>query len=306
MEDNYFDKKIKGIIDDPPEFPVDPNAAANMEAKLAGLTKRKKRGAIILWWPWLLVLPFLGFGIWGFMQMRTLQNQMSDLQSKLEKNENTDTLIKQVIYQYDTIYKVIYQEKWLPAPQPTLTRLSNFTPPIFNQQAPLISSISTSSFLPLNQFKKEKPSLNPPAWSNLNPIPALGISPFQIQPKLQIAQLPIETLAQNSKLQPRVIDFFRPNQLNAGLQTSPAIINQKISNATSWSAGLNMAIGFPRNQFLDIQADWLNIRFEDKEVAGFSQYPTLPPNNPDDNLYEVKGNFSYLQVYTGLPSTISS
>ena len=111
MEDNYFDKKLKKILESPPDFKLDQSALAAMGHRLDDLhIKEKSRRRALAGWL-LLFLPLFAGGFYFFSDYQTLNKQVELLTVKLENIEK-DTLHNKIItYQYDTVYTVVYKEK---------------------------------------------------------------------------------------------------------------------------------------------------------------------------------------------------
>ncbi|MFK7807944.1 MAG: outer membrane beta-barrel protein [Saprospiraceae bacterium] len=117
MDENYIDKKLKDILESPPEFSPDEAAVADMRRRL-GATPPKKRTAIFPFlWP-LLFLP-LFIGAWFFYKKyEKLEKAFTVLNSKFIDQQNSthtrDSIFtQQTIYKIDTVYEIRYQVKYL-------------------------------------------------------------------------------------------------------------------------------------------------------------------------------------------------
>src|SRR5690606_13965772 len=114
MDDNYLDKKLKGILESPPDFLPDDGALLDMQSRLKGMQPdrgdgRRKFIALLWWLPLLLVL-------WGteyyYHKSWVLDREMQELNRQLAQLPATDTLIKsEIIYRTDTIYRTIYRDR---------------------------------------------------------------------------------------------------------------------------------------------------------------------------------------------------
>ena len=118
MEDNYFDKKLKRILESSPDIPVDPLASQDMLRRLrASKETRHKRSGLMAFLPLLLLLFLLGGG-YLLYKVNNLNHQLISLHQQLNNQSSTvqiDTITRnQVIHHFDTIYRVVYQKVYLP------------------------------------------------------------------------------------------------------------------------------------------------------------------------------------------------
>jgi hypothetical protein len=108
MDEQQFDKRLKEILETPPEFELAPSAMKDMQKRLQA-SKRKRRGAWV-WWlvAALLLLPLLGGMGYLFAQYQKLQQEVDFLSQ--QSNIQRDTVLeKQIIYHFDTIYRTVYR-----------------------------------------------------------------------------------------------------------------------------------------------------------------------------------------------------
>ena len=111
MEDNYFDEHLKNILENPPDFEPDAKAIADMNRRLDSDQQTARRWVLPLWWliP-LLLLPFLFGGIYLFTKYQKLNRKLDDLTLHTTKFYQDTINNQHITYQYDTIYRVIYQD----------------------------------------------------------------------------------------------------------------------------------------------------------------------------------------------------
>ncbi|MCB0644973.1 MAG: hypothetical protein KDC44_25180, partial [Phaeodactylibacter sp.] len=119
-------------------------------------------------------------------------------------------------------------------------------------------------------------------------------------PTLHLYQPDLKAIAEAGAPSPQLLDYFRPQGGLAGLYGQALLVPAGSSTTGGWTAGLNMELQFPRRQFLELNGDWTGHLLYAKDPATISQYPMVPPNDPLDELHELKGNLQFLQLYTGI------
>ncbi len=328
MGDNYFDEKLKDILESPPEYEPDTLALQDMQKRL-----RNRGGGTGArgWIPWVLssvLLLFLtGSGIL-LQRLNSLQAKLTHLEDQLLTAQNiSDTIIhQQIIQHYDTIYTTIYREKYLPAEtalasfpnlyRPTFPRLlgqpgiarSSHGQPVLNQgiyswsldenRYSLLERSPSSSFFTTDSLMAEVGE-EVDFWAEpMNPVGSMSLRFLRSQPtwtkaSVQGPSLPIRPYKQ-STISP--LYYFTPVGLAVQGNVTPLVLPSHDLGGTSFSFGGGLAIKLPQQRSLVVGADWLSINFDLKEPEQFEPFPILDPEDPADVLHELKGYFSYLQV----------
>lgn len=332
MGDNYFDEKLKDILESPPEYEPDTLALQDMQKRLRG---RGGGASGIAWIPWILsavLLLLLAGGGVLFQRLFTLQSKIDRLENQLTSVQTTtDTIIhQQIIQHYDTIYTIIYKEKYLPVEEalasfpnlyrpgsPTLfsrlgTRGTLNETPVFDQgifswsldenRYSLLERSPSSSFFTTDSLTAEV-GMEKDFWSNpANPISELRLKHIRTKPSWAKASvdgpgLPIKPY-QKSTISP--LYYFTPIGLDAQGSVSPIVLPTHDLGGSSYSFGLDFGIQLPQKRSLVVGAEWLSMEFDLKDPEAFSRFPILDPEDPADVLHELKGYFSYLQIPVSL------
>lgn len=332
MGDNYFDEKLKDILESPPEYEPDTLALQDMQKRLRG---RGGGASGIAWVPWLLssalLLLLTGGGI--------LLQRLSHMQSKLDHLENqltvtkttSDTIIhQQIIQHYDTIYTIIYKEKYLPVEEalasfpdlyrPTFPRLlsqpgiarSQDGQSVFDQgiyswsldenRYSLLERSPSSSFFASDSLASDIQE-EVDFWAK----PAIAVSgkrvrylrnqPSWVDESVEGPGLPIKPYKPSS-ISP--LYYFTPIGLAVQGNVTPLILPSHDLGGSAYSFGGGFAIKLPQERSLVIGADWLSMDFDLKDPEKFAQFPIQDPEDPADVLHELKGYFSYLQIPVSL------
>lgn len=332
MGDNYFDEKLKDILESPPEYEPDTLALQDMQQRLRG---RGGGASSVNWIPWILSSVWLLLLVGGGF----LLQRLSHMQSKLEQLENrltttkstSDTIIhQQIIQHYDTIYTIIYREKYLPVEEalasfPNLYRPAS--PSLFNQPGTVRSLSGQPVFdqgiyswsLDENRYSllERSPSSGFFATDSLeweteeeadfwaSPAAAVGgrrLKYLRTQPSWAKAPvdgpgLPIEPY-QQSTISP--LYYFTPVGVAAQGNVAPLVLPSHDLGGSAFSFGGGFAIELPQERSLVIGADWLSMNFDLKDPEQFGSFPVIDPEDPSDVLHELKGYFSYLQIPVSL------
>ena len=329
MEDNYFDKKLKDILENLPPFEPDARAIADMKRRLETIPSKNRQSVLGFWWliP-LLILPFLFGGIFFYLKYQNINQKLDEVTLQL-KHFQKDTIIQNhITFHYDTIYNLIYKdvvvnrhfEKVNPSPLALLSSYQN-TPFLNNpSRIPLLTDFSPvkrnsvlyqkpDEYLRLganNSFshKKQLSKHNDrEAITDLTkgPLESIGY------PALKNVQSYTQSVDLDKKLnvpewnyrKPKVnpIYYFMPKGINVGGNVMP-FVNGK-ANSTGYSGrnfGVRGALEFYHGVELQFGLEHLGIGFELEEQASFANYPILPPDNSGDLLKELYVDLNYLQV----------
>lgn len=332
MDDNYFDKKIKKILESPPEF--EPQAAdikamqQLIRAEQSG--DQKKRN----WWPWLLLLLLLlslGGGGYLYQKYSATNQQLLLLTQRIDEIESAQTHIhtQKTVYQYDTIYKVVYEYIYLNTPEPQHTAPQYYNPLLSAYPASSLPSFpggsnSRISFLlgisdfPVGtglqmarphyslhtddpiQNLKEGESLPRISTVDINtilpPVQSLPLSPLHLK---KLTDLPIkanEAYREVPLNKKKNITYFIPDGWRFGLGGAPLTNWSNGLFQSAYSLGVNVGITFPQNRSLNVGAEYLSSKFEIKDPALYNDYPILPPYAVGDVLHELKAYINYIQI----------
>ncbi len=149
MEENYIDKKLKGILESPPDFQPDPLAVQDMQRKLNELPRPEKRRSFLPFlWP-LLFLPLFA-GAWiSYKKYEQLENAYHELNKQITNNQThtrDSIFIKETIYKFDTIYNVVYKVKYITEEETTKNAREHFY-----TQSPYPSLLFSSNGLGLSR-----------------------------------------------------------------------------------------------------------------------------------------------------------
>ena len=324
MDDNFFDDKLKRILESPPEYRPDMAAVSDMQNRLraAQFISGKNMG-------WLALVPFLFLSVLfggGFFYYKTkaLNTEVIELRKQIAQfNVQKDTLInKHIVYQYDTIYKVTYIEK----------TIENKTPVYSN---PISNNYLASSYLPkqigrLNSLKN-KFDWGPDKYGFPVPGRLPGLSFFEknnstdekavLEKNKEIGfveVLPLGKLSHlnsfgpdlNSKLNKNhpvgnkkkinPLLYFRPTGFSIKGQYAPFLFMQNKHGGKGKTYNLTGAFELPKNRSLLIGLEFFNFNFKIEGNENLSGLPSPVPNNPGDVLSEIYTNFRYLQIPLGI------
>jgi|GEM_PF-5563553 len=331
MGDNYFDEKLKDILESPPEYQPDALALQDMQQRL-----RDRGGGVKgrTWFPWvlsaILFLLLAGAAIL-FHRLAVLQTQFTQLEDQLTTVQSTtDTIIhQQIIQHYDTIYTIIYKEKYLPVqealsqfpelygatiPSLFLRERNGTLPPssAYNQgllswsldanRYSLLERSPSSSFFSSDSHATGK--IDDLDFEGGEALPLAGrvwkqLSGKRSWEKAEVSGpiLPIEPY-KKSTISP--LYFFTPIGLVAKAVIDPVVLPSHEFEGSSYAFGAGFEIKLPQNRSLEVGGEWLSMKFELKDPAEFERFPILDPEDPADVLHEVKGGFSYLQIPVSL------
>ncbi len=323
MDDNYFDKKLKGILESPPDFQPDSNALNDMQSRLRASKQpiKKNRRLLFLLLP-LLLLPFLLGGYVFYQKYDHLNEKIVELNKQIVQINQRDTIVeKQIIHHYDTIYNVIYRETYIREQSPkTRTSFSSgwYSPGFYSR--PFYSPYSTTS----QGYSLHTSTLNPSTpFYTLVDQTAFRNSPFpstknqssaylfnqKTRINLNALKQPIFESGQQKIITTLKDEFpeyndgkvpmsyhFTPSGFGVGGSFSPWVFANNDYNSKGNAFGINARIEFPGDRSLNIGFEILSQSFEVKEESLFSNFPIETPTDPTDVLHELKVNFTYLQI----------
>lgn len=328
MGDNYFDEKLKDILESPPEYEPDTLALQDMQKRLRG---REGGASGNAWVPWILsslLLLLLTAGGFLLQRLSHMQSKMDHLENQLTTIKSTsDTLIhQQIIQHYDTIYTIIYREKYLPVEEALASFPSLYRPtfpsllsqhgirrslheqPVFDQgiyswgldenRYSLLERSPSSGFFATDRLTLETEE-EIDTWATTATTvggPRFGsvrTQPSWVKATVDGPGLPIEPY-KKSTISP--LYYFTPIGLAVQGNATPLVLPSHDLGGSSYSFGGGFAIKLPQKRSLVIGAEWLSMDFDLKDPQKFEQFPIQDPEDPADALHELKGYFSYLQI----------
>lgn len=322
MDENYFDKKLKDILESPPSFEPDANAMQLMQQRLRAAQSPTKRRGI---WPWFLSLFLLLFLLGGgilYSQQKVLTAQVTSLHHQLSLITRDTVVEKQIIHHFDTIYTTVYREKYIRLTRPNYTQhLSesslgdySYSNPIFSYSGysrkgllswslgkrliSLLDENPDSSFLDQDSSKLTAVLQLDPFAEVLSPIDRLlfgELARLNATNTLSAKEEGQSPLAISEKgVNP--LYYFTPTGLKGQFHLSPLLLPSGDLGGTSFEIGAALEIELPQYRTLELGAEWLGTNFEIKDPGKFARFPILDPTDPADVLHELKGALSYLQL----------
>jgi len=150
-----------------------------------------------------------------------------------------------------------------------------------------------------NDFKANTNQLNNEPFLNVSDIKKINYSTnrFKYNHPLPMSDhfMNLATKREVDHINP--LWYFVPTGFQIGFNWNPVGI-AKLPNANNKvkTIGLSGEIEFTKNTRLQIGLEYLSVPLSAEAPEEFSQFPTITPNNPDDILKELYGNFTYLQV----------
>lgn len=331
MEDNYFDNKLKDILENPPEFKPDARAISDMERRLDAPINNKPSRAAWLWWllP-LFFLPFLFGTIFFYTKYQTLNTKLNDLNSQLIHYQKDTTSQNYITYHYDTIYNTIYKdiiverhyERQVVPPPIRYATFGNYSNPsnllgsrnltdfgvysagnVFGQPPNVFSApfINSGQFLEKGLSRQE---LLEKEFDLKNRIAERikDLDLEEVETYKRFRHIHLQEMINDPNWEPfernvNPIRYFVPKGINVSFAHSPTNNgNFSDANYSGKSVGLYAALEFHKNIQLQIGAENLGLEFEIKDQSLYTKYPIVNPDDPTDFLKELKVNTKYLQI----------
>ncbi len=327
MDDNYFDKKLKDILESGPDIHPDESAMMDMRQQLRSIEKPKRKRRFLPILLSLLLLPILFGGGYLFQKIKTLNEKVILLSEEISKTHYIDTIIqKEIIYQIDTVFNTVYYEKIIREESSDRPRNEynsslvyrsgigqpgRYTPFVFNtrvnddwsigkRRIPLFAqNPSFSLFNENSYYDKEDLSLKKPKdiFEALDPISTRF---FDIAYEVEFDMDKTVDLSDPSykKKKTKTAYYFVPIDFSVGLNYNPSVLTFNDFGAQGKTYGANGEIHFAGDRSLTIGAEYLRTSFEIKEDSPelIALFPIVNPTDPMDVLHEVKGTFHYLQI----------
>ena len=332
MENNYNEDKIKNILNNPPEFDLPEGALDAMRQKLdAQAAPAPPKRAFPFWWFFSLLLPLFLGGIYLLFQNLQMSQQITQLHEQIKSVATVDTQINtRVIYQYDTIVNTVYKNiliEEILQNQPynpsnsafatvnAKTFDTNFLVPrirsgsysnLFTEKSPLEAAFLRQGIglqllnanLPDEVSEEEQSAFLSEMLADIQALdyPALNALDPPLVNRHYINYLtPGEPAYRKIKKNP--IFYFIPTGASAGITGTPLVLpNTSLNFESTYTLGLNASLHFINDVSLTLGAEYLPYRFEySPEEFDDGIFSVAPPNEPDDELHEIKGSFNYLQ-----------
>jgi hypothetical protein len=322
MEDNYLDKKLKDILENPPHFEPDAAAISDMKKRLDKSDVKSHQGISRLWWlvP-LLLLPFLLGGVFFLNKYQELNQKLDRLNLQLSYFQRDTTHENHITYYYDTIHNTIYKDVIIERrfekaiiPPPSLKAF--YRPYSNNSNLSEVTSL-TDFLVYRNGQNLGTKGLNLANLSGLssldNPlskeellaelirnerIDKIGLKVINYYSRFEN----IEDKLNDPNWEPTIhkanpILYFVPKGGNIGGNYTPIVAGKANSKGYSGkSFGINGSLEFYGGIEMSLGLERLSFGFEVKEPEQFAIYPLLPPDNTNDLLTELKPSFSYLHI----------
>ena len=334
---DYFEQKIKGTLNNPPDFPFDEKAWKNMEGRLKK-QPGKKWGAMAYLVPlaFLLWLLPLAFSWLAYEKLDDSNNKIEHLETMLESNATLllDTIVERhVTVVYDTIYRTAYADvkiennnisnPQLPFYQTSFSFFNKINKPFFPEQKydHLLPPLSVFGFFPPILSGQSKNTDNIEMGNNnaaqkvvdlgvATKVDQLKLQPllYDSDPGLSIASLPYISIKKKKGLH-YYIYKMQPTRFALGIDYG--LVNVADFGAGNSAIGLDAAIGYGKNLNLIIGAEYLQWNFkkgfEEEDKGEIPEgFPAVTPNSSGDELHELYGDFKFLQVPVGLEYTFFS
>ena len=305
MKEKEFDKIAKNILENPPHFPVDEEARANM----LSLLDEKPKGFLLPFWmryvAALILIPILTFGYTFYRKLNFAHEKINTLEQQLAQFQSTksDTIFqRQIVYQRDTIIRFIPQNQVLLNPVHSLSEnfrefnpgktLSQLGPGSDLEDASLVYSPgsiqSSESYLKaLAEIRAKERLQKTNAWLAYlkKALPDLEGLPFKaldsqtetasiLLDDFPMAKLPSDNNRQwhfqpiSYALGPKI--GFGKHELGLG------------ENEIGFSLGLTALVNFANQLSLTGSIEWLQLHSKIEREEDLGDLPLVAPNSPDD------------------------
>ncbi len=332
MDEQKFDKSLKDILENAPPFEPSEEAIGDIRQRLDQAYGRRRWWIPWWWWVPLLILPFASGMIFFFLKFKTLNNKLDEINLQLSVQKIDTITSNYIIYHYDTIYsKVILTQR---GEQPFLNprsfpgnnvygyelpggRLFNNAVPsiwgterkFFTNNPSLLKQIESGQ-ITLTDLSQSLPVLSPSekeidtrSWDKMEHLfnsytPSLNGTNFFAE-KIQV---PYSVLAPPFlKTKPIRRPLVQGVQIGAFAGLAPLT---EYSNSLLWE--LNLDLLFSSRFRLRTGFQNIGINFEEKEEDHFEDYPSVEPDNPGDELKEIKAEYSFMRIPFRFMYTFSS
>jgi hypothetical protein len=332
MDEQQFDKDIRNILENSPPFEVTEQAVTDMNARINQAYGLRRWWIPWWWWVPLLVLPFAVGTTYFFVKFQNLNKKLDEINLRLSLNQNDTITHNYIVYHYDTVYSKVSlteggeqrfkaQNSWpsyrsqgensWTGQHPFTTTIPSFYPdnPEGNAVNYRLLDQIESGKVTLTDLKRtldfieEVNDIDTRSWTNLIAIsrsrtPYLPTTNF-IKEKALLSFSPIHfSIGHAKRLRTPLVEGI---QLGGffGLATLT-----EYSNSPVWEANVDLL--FSRKLKMRTGFQQIAIDFEEKEEDHFDQYPLVQPDNPGDELEEIKVNYALARVPLRIIYTFAS
>ncbi|HFA48410.1 MAG TPA: hypothetical protein ENJ95_05255 [Bacteroidetes bacterium] len=336
---DYFEQKIKKVLNDPPDFPVDEKAWENLQNRMQG-KPAKGWGKMAYLAPlalllWLVPVAFL----WHTNgQLNEANNKIAHLETLLRSNAALllDTVVQRhVTIVYDTVYKAVYAdvnigENKNNEPQQSFNQ--SFSPYLYKNENPYFTALNRA---PINSLFAKPGYLPEPLLGfgnnidNIKPENIAAEKNTRPSPPLYVQQLPLKSFANNKnrnlsiaappyilKKNKKGLRYYmykmQPTHFSLGAGYGMVDILKFGAGKRDIFARWDATIGYGKNINLLTGLEFLKWEFveeyqkEADETLIFKDYPEELPNSPTDELDEIYIDFRYIQIPVGMEYVFSN
>lgn len=304
MNDNYFDKKIREILQRPPEFEPSPAARKDLLRRLDALGRNRRRPPVGWWW---LLFPagiLLG---WWLAQLGTPRSQTMTAHA-----HQRDTIVVEKWHtRRDTIVLIQRLETATPPPPNPINQIDELLAP-FNpivstwkqsnlsgaggptDRLPLTSGGTAMGYLPpLSLAAKDarKPASLRRTYAAAPAIERLALQPVdplrRRDPLLDDDRILLPPLLDHAPTLPLWVHFV-PTGLGAAIEGGPAFfaaMGVEDMKGTSWR--LHARLHFAGHAFLQTGIGLTTQMFKIEDEELLATFPQIEPENPGDKLHDI-------------------
>ncbi len=320
MNDNYFDKKIREILQHPPEFEPSPAARRDMRKKLDALA-RPARHAPLPWWWVLFPLGILAGWWWGRHSSPPTSTRIAHARDTIVVEKRFHT--RDTVFIYSSyappkrrtaadaqpaphswhIRSAGIHSGWA-APQPFAPAQGRLElPPLPPAQGTpaLTAAPSPLSLAARAPGRSEGTSATSRHFS---PAPALAtLPPAPIEPRhardplLDDDRIVLPPLGTSETELPLWMHFV-PVAASVQMTAGPAYFLQRgFEELEGWTLRLSGRLHFARGTFLQAGIGQISQSFKVEDTEVMARFPQIEPENPGDQLHDIYAdNLSFVEV----------
>ena len=309
MNEKDFDKIMKGILENPPEFPVDPQAKVAMQGHLDAQAKSSTTRPWLRYVAALLLIPLFTYGWslhrklnYSYDKIATLEEQISQLDQSTR-----DTIIKkEIVYQRDTVIKVITQAIANPAmiAEKAVNLPSFSTFPTTDQKGQIFQealSVQPNDLLRgLQEIRTKLKQEEKQDWAK-TALASIDNSPFtELSPPEEIDPLLNMDFVMYPAQQQKNNWHFRPIAWSVGPVLGLGHHDLEIGQQDlGLSLGLRGFIHFGNRLSLSLGAQVLSLHALIEDEGKTNNFPYLSPTNPSDNFEHLDIELTAFQFPVG-------
>ena len=319
-----FNKKIKEILENPPDLPFDEKAWDKMNKRLEGDNPNTNgRGGVLPWWA-IAALWLLSLGVTAFALNHKIQksnNTITELKNELQSKIQTDTVVEyRTVVVYDTFYKGNTTRNNTLAARSSIFTLSQATLWNLKSQAPNspdyfeyenfdIASAYQPSLSQLQQltgqtFVKRQAEEHRLAKAEqirtLSPLSSIALSSIDYQSYFDPTEMITIPALVKRKRNINPLLYLQPTGLSiGGYIGSGEHLNIRDDDGGIFMPSLMASINFGKRFRMEIGVEYLRHNYKIEEDGEFSKFPIVAPQDPQDLLNEIKIEMEYLQIPVG-------